>query len=149
MVARVAALRCASVPKTIALARAARASSASVASIASHATGSQISYEPLPALVHVHAHETGRQLASIWMRSVPDAVARRAPQHLVAEPVVADAAHHRHRRARRAQVAGDVERCAAEEEPLGQGIPEHLADAEHLAGGLGDRSGRRGASRGT
>ena len=72
------------------------------------------------ALVDVHADESGRQRVVHLDQIRSDAVARRASQHLFSQPVVADAAHHRHGRPRRAQVAGDVERRAAEEEPFGE-----------------------------
>ncbi len=82
--------------------------------------------------VDAHAHETSRQVRVCLHEIRPDAVTRRSTQHFVAEPIVADATDHRHRRTGGAQMARDVERCAAQKETFRQGIPEDFTNTQDL-----------------
>ena len=80
------------------------------------------------------AHEPrGADVVALYERGV-DAVPGGAPDHLVAEVVASHAAHEGDGEPGGAEMAGDVERRPAEEQPRGERVPHHLADAENLRG---------------
>ena len=94
------------------------------------------------------ADEPRRQRA-VGLDEVADAAGRQPPARLTPEHVVADAAHHRDRPAEPGQVVRHVVRGPAQVEPLGHGVPQHLADAHDRAeGGARIEHGREGASGG-
>ena len=84
----------------------------------------------IPRIIDRCSHEPGRELGVDLNEIGADAVPGAPAEHFLAEAIAADATHHADREPGGPQMAGSIERRAAEEQARGQRVPEDLTDAQ-------------------